>query len=226
MHTEHPPGVQDSFPSNSKPEHPIGRLKTRRYMKRWVLQSYTQNNLSKPAQGHKIFPYLLRSAVITRPNQAWSIDITYIRLEHGFVYLTAIIDWYSRCIVGWEIDDTLATPMVLKALEKALSVSKPEILNSDQGSQFTGHEYIEFLQKNKVQISMDGKKRWADNIMIERWFRTLKCERVYLKDYKGIRDARTQIGAYHNYNFERLHSALDYRTPASMYYPALLGLAA
>jgi putative transposase len=229
MHTEHPTWGSRQLSKQLKAQDiPIGRLKTRRYMKEMgITVIYPKPNLSKPAQGHKIFPYLLRNAVITRPNQAWSIDITYIRLEHGFVYLTAIIDWYSRCIVGWEIDDTLATPMVLKALEKAFSVSKPEILNSDQGSQFTGHEYIEFLQKNKVQISMDGKKRWADNIMIERWFRTLKYEEVYLKDYKGIRDARTQIGAFiHNYNFERLHSALDYRTPASMYYPALLGLTA
>jgi putative transposase len=188
---------------------------------------YPKPNLSKAAIGHKIYPYLLRNAVISRPNQAWSIDITYIRLNHGFVYLTAIIDWYSRCIVGWEIDDSLSTTMVSRALGKALEVAKPLILNSDQGSQFTGHEYVEFLKQEKIQISMDGKSRWADNIMIERWFRTLKYEEVYLKDYKNIKEARKEIGGFiYNYNFNRLHSSLDYRTPGSLYYPLLLGLTA
>jgi putative transposase len=184
---------------------------------------YPKPNLSKAAKGHKIYPYLLRNAVISRPNQAWSIDITYIRLKHGFVYLTAIIDWYSRCIVGWEIDDSLSTTMVLRAMDKALEVAKPLIVNSDQGSQFTGHEYVEFLKQEKIQISMDGKSRWADNIMIERWFRTLKYEEVYLKDYRNIKEARKEIGSFiDNYNFNRLHSSLDYRTPGSLYYPLLL----
>jgi putative transposase len=184
---------------------------------------YPKPYLSKAAKGHKIYPYLLRNAVISRPNQAWSIDITYIRLKHGFVYLTAIIDWYSRCIVGWEIDDTLSTTMAIRALDKALEVAKPLILNSDQGSQFTGHEYIDLLKQEKIQISMDGKSRWADNIMIERWFRTLKYEEVYLKDYKNIKEARKEIGSFiDNYNFNRLHSSLDYRTPGSLYYPLLL----
>ena len=199
---------------------PIGRLKTRRYMQEMGISViYPKPNLSKPAKGNKIYPYLLRNAVIAHPNQAWSIDITYIKLHHGFVYLTAIIDWYSRCIVGWELDDTLATPMVLHALEKAFKTAKPEILNSDQGSQFTGHDYIEYVEKNGVKISMDGKSRWADNIMIERWFRTLKYDEVYLKDYENIRDARRQIGDFiHKYNFEKLHSALGYQTPAKTYF--------
>ena len=141
--------------------------------------------------------------------------------------MTAIIDWYSRCIVGWELDDTLQTPMVLHALEKAFKTAKPEILNSDQGSQFTGHDYIEYVGKNAVKISMDGKSRWADNIMIERWFRTLKYDEVYLKDYENIRDARRQIGDFiHGYNFEKLHSALGYQTPAEYYYSALTALVA
>lgn len=188
---------------------------------------FPKPNLSKAAHGHKIYPYLLRNAVITRPNQAWSIDITYIRLDHGFVYLTAIIDWYSRCVVGWEIDDTLDTRMVINALKKAFEVAKPEILNSDQGCQFTSLEYTDFIKNNKITISMDGKSRWADNIMIERWFRTLKYEEVYLNDYANIREARKQIGEFiHSYNFERLHSSLDYQTPASMYYPILLNMVA
>lgn len=137
--------------------------------------------------------------------------------------MTAIIDWYSRCIVGWEIDDSLSTTMVLRAMDKALEVAKPLILNSDQGSQFTGHEYIDLLKQEKIQISMDGKSRWADNIMIERWFRTLKYEEVYLKDYRNIKEARKEIGSFiDNYNFNRLHSSLDYRTPGSLYYPLLL----
>jgi len=150
------------------------------------------------------------------------ISLTY-GSSHGFVYLTAIIDRYSRCIVGWELDDSLASSMVLTALEKAFAVAKPIILNSDQGSQFTGHDYIDALKTNKIQISMDGKSRWADNITIERWFRTLKYDEVYLKDYQNIIDARRQIGEYiHKYNFERLHSALGYQTPAESYYPMML----
>ena len=116
-------------------------------------------------------PYLLRNAVIDHPNQAWSIDITYIPIKHGFLYLTAMIDWYSRCIVGWEVDDTLDTRMVITALKKAFMVAKPVILNSDQGCQFTSNEYMNFLKENQIRQSMDGKSRWADNIMIERWFR-------------------------------------------------------
>ena len=224
LHTDNPAwGSRQLSKQLKKKGLPIGRLKTRRYMQEMGISViYPKPNLSKPAKGNKIYPYLLRNAVITRPNQAWSIDITYIKLHHGFVYLTAIIDWYSRCIVGWELDDTLATPMVLRALEKAFKTAKPEILNSDQGSQFTGRDYIEYVEKNAVKISMDGKSRWADNIMIERWFRTLKYDEVYLKDYENIRDARSQIGDFiYKYNFEKLHSALGYQTPAENYYSAL-----
>ena len=135
---------------------------------------YPKMNLSKRMQQVKVCPYLLRNAVIDRPNQAWSIDITYIPIKHGFLYLTAIIDWYSRCIVGWEVDDTLDTRMVINALKKAFKVAKPLILNSDQGCQFTSTEYIAFLKENHIRQSMDGKSRWADNIMIERWFRSFK----------------------------------------------------
>ena len=224
MHTDNPAwGSRQLSKQLKKQGLPIGRLKARRYMQEMGISViYPKPNLSKPAKGNKIYPYLLRNAVITRPNQAWSIDITYIKLRHGFVYLTAIIDWYSRCIVGWELDDTLETPMVLRALEKAFKTAKPEILNSDQGSQFSGHDYIKYVEKDAVKISMDGKSRWADNIMIERWFRTLKYDEVYLKDYENIRDARNQIGNFiHGYNFEKLHSALGYQTPAENYYSAL-----
>lgn len=135
---------------------------------------YPKPNLSKPAKGHKIHPHLLRNTNIVRSNQAWSIDITYIRLKQGFVYLTAIIDCHSRLIVCCKLDDILSINMVKRALEKAFAVAKPEILNSDQVSQFTSHDYINYVEGRNVKISMDDKSRWVYNIMIERWFRTLK----------------------------------------------------
>ena len=163
---------------------------------------YPKMNLSKRMQQAKVCPYLLRNAVIDSPNQAWSIDITYIPIMHGFLYLTAVIDWYSRCTVGWEADDTLDTRMVLTALKKAFKTAKPEIMNSDQGSQFTSQAYIDFLKENGVKQSMDGKSRWADNIMIERWFRSFKYEEAYLTGYRNIREARTAVSAYiYTYNF-------------------------
>jgi putative transposase len=227
MHTDNPSwGSRQISKQLNRQGYDIGRLKTRRYMQEMDIHAiYPKPNLSKPAKGHKAFPYLLRNVEIVRPNQAWSIDITYIRLKHGFVYLTAIIDWHSRLVVGWELDDTLSTNMVKNALEKAFKVAKPEILNSDQGSQFTSHDYINYVQNHRIKISMDGKSRWADNIMIERWFRTLKYDEVYLKDYANIKDARKQIGDFiHSYNFKKLHSALGYQTPAENYYPILLGV--
>lgn len=152
-----------------------------------------------------------------------SIDITYIPIKRGFLYLTAVIDWYSRCIVGWEVDDTLDTRMVINALKKAFKTAKPVILNSDQGCQFTSNEYMNFLKENQIRQSMDGKSRWADNIMIERWFRSFKYEEAYLTQYANIREARKAIGKYiHTYNFERCHSAINNQTPASYYYPVLL----
>ena len=147
-------------------------------------------NLSKRMKQAKVCPYLLRNAVIDRSNQAWSIDITYIPMKHGFLYLTAIIDWYSRCIVVWEVDDTLDTRMVINVLKIAFAVSKPQILNSDQGCQFTSQQYIEFVKENGIRQSMDGKSRWADNIMIERWFRSFKYEEADLTQYANIREAR------------------------------------
>ena len=202
----------------------VGRRKTRRYMNEMGIDPiYPKMNLSKRMQQAKVCPYLLRNAVIDRPNQAWSIDITYIPIKRGFLYLTAVIDWYSRCIVGWEVDDTLDTRMVITALKKAFMVAKPVILNSDQDCQFTSNEYMNFRKENQIRQSMDGKSRWADNIMIERWFRSFKYEEAYLTQYNNIREARKAIGKYvHTYNFERCHSALNNQTPASCYYPILL----
>ena len=221
MHTDHPTWGSRQLVSQLKElGFKIGRYKVKRFMREMnIMAIYPKPNLSKPAKGHKIYPYLLRNKEITAPNQAWSIDITYIRLKHGFVYLTAIIDWYSRHIVAWDIDDTLDTSSALRAVEKAFRIAKPEILNSDQGSQFTSNDYTNYLKANDVKISMDGKKRWADNIMVERWFRTLKYEEVYLNEYKNIRDARSKISSFIGvYNNIRHHSAIGYKTPSSVYY--------
>lgn len=225
LHTDHPTwGARQMAKQLQTRGYRIGRKKARRFMTEMAIDPiYPKMNLSKRMQQSKVFPYLLRNAMVDKPNQAWSIDITYIHLSHGFVYLTAIIDWASRCIVGWEVDDTLDTRMVIEALKRAFSVASPQILNSDQGCQFTSQAYTEFVQSQKVKISMDGKSRWADNIMIERWLRSFKYEEAYLTSYRNIREAREAIKQYiHTYNFERLHSALNYQTPASCYYPAML----
>ena len=225
LHTDNPAwGARQLSAQLKKRGYQVGRRKTRRYMNKMGIDPiYPKMNLSKRMQQAKVCPYLLRNAVIDRPNQAWSIDITYIAIKHGFLYLTAVIDWYSRCIVGWAVDDTLDTRMVITALKKAFMVAKPVILNSDQGCQFTSNEYINFLKENQIRQSMDGKSRWADNIMIERWFRSFKYEEAYLTQYNNIREARKAISKYvHIYNFERCHSALNNQTPASCYYPTLL----
>ena len=201
-----------------------GRFRTMRFMREMGIDAiYPKMNLSKRQKKAQILPYLLKNADIKRPNQAWSIDITYIPIKHGFLYLTAIIDWYSRCIVGWEADDTLDTRMVIQAVRKAFRIAKPEILNSDQGCQFTSNEYKTILRENQVIQSMDGKSRWADNIMIERWFRSFKYEEAYLTQYNNIREAREAIRIYvKKYNFERCHSAIGGVPPALVYYPAML----
>ena len=225
LHTDNPTwGARQMSAQLKNRGHHVGRRKAHRYMNEMdIYPIYPKMNLSKRMQQAKVCPYLLRNAVIDAPNQAWSIDITYIPIRHGFLYLTAVIDWYSRCIVGWEVDDTLDTGMVINALKKSFAVAKPHILNSDQGCQFTSRQYIDFVKENNIRQSMDGKSRWADNIMIERCFRSFKYEEVYLTQYNNIKEARTAIGRYiHTYNFERCHSALDYKTPAECYYPAML----
>lgn len=225
LHTDNPAwGARQMSSQLKRRGYQIGRKRARRYMNEMAIDPiYPKMNLSKRMQQAKVCPYLLRNAVIDRPNQAWSIDITYIPIKHGFLYLTAVIDWYSRCIVGWEVDDTLDTRMVITALKKAFKTAKPRILNSDQGCQFTSNEYRNFLHENTIRQSMDGKSRWADNIMIERWFRSFKYEEAYLTQYQNMREARKAIGNYiHTYNFERCHSAIGDQPPATMYYPVLL----
>ena len=225
LHTENPTWGARQMSSQLKQRgYLIGRKKARRYMTEMAINPiYPKMNLSKCQQKAAVVPYLLRNTVIERPNQAWSIDITYIPIKRGFLYLTAIIDWYSRCIVGWEVDDTLDTRACVEACKKAFKVAKPEILNSDQGCQFTSHEYKDFIRNNGIRQSMDGKSRWADNIMIERWFRTFKYDEAYLTEWHNIKETRTAIAAYiHKYNFERCHSAIGNVPPATKYYPALL----
>ena len=202
----------------------VGRRKAGRYMREMdITPIYPKMNLSKRMKQAKVCPYLLRNAVIDRANQAWSIDITYIPMKHGFLYLTAIIDWYSRCIVGWDVDDTLDTTMVINACKKAFKVAKPLIINSDQGSQFTSDKYIDFIRNNGIRQSMDGKSRWADNIMIERWFRGFKYEEAYLTEYANLKEAREAIGRYiYTYNFERCHQSIWNKRPAEVYYPVML----
>lgn len=220
LHTENPTwGARQMSAQLKHQGYRVGRKKARRYMDEMAIDPiYPKKNLSKCQQKMAVVPYLLRNAVIDRPNQAWSIDITYVPIRHGFLYLTAIIDWYSRYIVGWELDDTLDTRACIEACKKAFRQGKPEILNSDQGCQFTSHEYKIFLSENGVRQSMDGKSRWADNIMIERWFRTFKYDEAYLTEWKSIREARKSISEYiEKYNNQRCHSGIGYIAPVVKY---------
>ncbi|UOF91021.1 IS3 family transposase [Fodinisporobacter ferrooxydans] len=175
-------------------------------------------NLSKRNLAHKIYPYLLRGVKASHPNHVWSIDITYIRLKRGWMYLVAVIDLYSRYIVSWELDQTLEIDFVLKATQTALGHAKPEIWNSDQGSHFTSPQYTDILKQASVRISMDGKNRAVDNIFIERFWRTLKYQEVYTKEYATPREARESIRKFvYKYNHERPHQSLNYHTPAGIY---------
>ena len=175
-------------------------------------------NTSKSAPEHKIYPYLLRNVAASYPNHIWGIDITYIRLHGGWIYLVAVIDWFSRFVVAWEVDQTLEMPFVLTAVDRALSQATPTIWNSDQGSHFTSPQYLDRLAAAGVQVSMDGRGRAADNIFTERLWRSVKYEEVYLNEYASPREARVGLNRYfHFYNFERPHQALDYQTPAQFY---------
>jgi len=176
-------------------------------------------NLSKRHPTHPVYPYLLRGLTVAHPNHVWGIDITYIRLHSGWMYLVAVLDWYSRYVVSWALDQTLEIGFVLEAVEKALRLASPVIWNSDQGSHFTSPQYTALLLEAKVQISMDGLGRALDNIFTERLWRTVKYEEVYLHDYATPRDARTGMTRYFEfYNCQRLHQSLGYRTPIEVYF--------
>lgn len=199
----------------------IGHNRVRRLMRLMGLEAvYPKPSLSRPEKAeHRVYPYLLRDVAIVRPHQVWAADLTYIRLSQGFVYLTAILDWFSRYVVSWSLSTTLEAWFCVEALRWALRTGPPEIFNTDQGSQFTSAEWIETLKEAEVAISMDGRGRAFDNIFTERLWRSVKYEEVYLKDYADVDDARRNLAAYLAfYNTERPHQALDYRTPAEVHF--------
>ena len=194
----------------------VGRKLVRRIMEEMGLYTiYPKENLSKRNFKESIVPYLLRNRQVSFSNEVWSIDITYIKLCDTHMYLTAIIDWYSRKIMGWKLSDTLSTEPIMEAVQEAVAKhGTPAIINSDQGSQFTSVEYKALLKKLKIRQSMDGRSRWADNIMIERWFRSLKTEEIYINEYHSPRELKQAIEKYvSKYNSERPHEALGYKTP-------------
>jgi len=198
----------------------VNRKRVQRLMRLMGIEAiYPKRNLSKPYPGCKIYPYLLRQRKITRVNQVWGIDITYIRMKHGWLYLVAIMDWVSRYVLSWETSTTLEVDFCIQALERALSIADPEIFNSDQGCQFTSVAFLKCLEQRNIQISMDGKGRAMDNVFTERLWRSVKYEEVYINDYETVPDAKEGISRYMNfYNQERPHQSLDYKTPAEVYF--------
>lgn len=201
--------------------HAVNKKRVRRLLRQMGLEAVyprRKQGLSQADRPHKVYPYLLNGLEITRPNQVWAADITYIRMAHGWLYLMAILDWFSRYVVAWEISITLEADFCVRALERALALARPEIFNTDQGRQFTSEGWIEALKEAQVQISMDGRGRVFDNIFVERLWRSVKVEEVYLHDYQIVEDARRGLGRYFPfYNQERPHQALGYRTPAEVY---------
>jgi putative transposase len=200
-------------------DHIVNRKRVRRLMRLMGLKAiYRRPRTSRPAPGHKIYPYLLKDMKITKPNQVWAADITYIPMARGFLYLVAIIDWYSRYVLSWRLSNTLDADFCVEALKEALRKGKPEIFNTDQGAQFTSEAFTGTLEQHGVRISMDGKGSYNDNLFIERLWRTVKYEEVYLKAYQDGREARSSLGQYfHFYNNERPHQALGYKTPAEVF---------
>ena len=201
-------------------QHQICRNTVSRYMREMGIAAiYPGPNLSRRELTHRIYPYLLRGLQLTHPNQVWGIDITSIRRVAGWMYLVAVIDWYSRYVISWELDQTLEQPFIMAAVEGALLHARPTIWNSDQGSHFTSPQYTERLKAAQVQISMDGKGRALDNIFTERLWRTIKYEEVYLHSYASPKEARRSLTPYLEfYNHERPHQALSYQTPAEVYF--------
>ena len=201
--------------------HEVNRKRVQRLMRLLGITAlYPKKRTSQPGKGHKIYPYLLRGLRIDRPNQVWATDLTYIPMAKGFVYLVAIMDWYSRRVLSWRISNSMDTDFCVEALEEALSIyGPPEIFNTDQGAQFTSQAFTGVLQDAGVSISMDGKGRWVDNVFVERLWRSVKYEEVYLKAYESVAQARDNISRYLEfYNRDRRHQALDRQTPDDMYF--------
>jgi putative transposase len=200
---------------------PVGRRHVATLMKRMGIEAiYRRPNTSKPAPGHKIYPYLLRGLKVERPNQVWATDITYIPMARGFVYLVAVVDWYSRRVLAWRLSITMEAAFCVEALEEALAKhGRPEIFNTDQGSQFSSADFTGVLLKASIAISMDGKGAWRDNVFVERIWKSLKYEEVYLRAYGSVSEARVSISRYLDfYNRRRPHSSLDRRTPDEAYF--------
>ena len=202
----------------------IGRRHVKTLMKRMGIEAlYRRPRTTKPEPGHKIYPYLLRGMEIVRPNQVWAMDITYIPMARGFVYLAVVLDWFSRRVLSWRLSITMEAAFCIEALEEALARhGKPDIFNTDQGSQFTGAAFTGVLIKNGIAISMDGKGAWRDNVFVERLWRSVKYEEVYLHAYDSVSQARASIGRYFDfYNRRRPHSSLDDATPDQAYFNPL-----
>ena len=198
----------------------VNPKRVRRLMRLMGLEAiYPKKRLSLPDKQNRRYPYLLGGVVIDRPDQVWGADITYIRLERGFAYLVAVLDWFSRYVLSWRLSESLGEAFCVRAVEEALVLGLPEVFNTDQGAQFTSEAFCGLLERSGVRISMDGRGRVFDNIFVERLWRTVKYEEVYLKDYGNVREGRTNLSAYFRfYNQERPHQALAYRTPAEVYF--------
>jgi putative transposase len=199
----------------------IGRQRVITMMRRMEIEAiYRRPNTSKPAPGHRIYPYLLRGLAVDRPNQVWAMDITYIPMARGFVYLAAVIDWFTRRVLSWRVSITMEADFCIEAVEEAIARhGRPEIFNTDQGSQFTSAAFTGLLQDNAIAISMDGKGSWRDNVFVERLWRSVKYEEVYLRAYDSVAHARASLGRYLNfYNAKRPHSSLGARTPDQAYF--------
>jgi putative transposase len=199
----------------------VNRKRVQRLMRRMGLEAiYPKRSTSRPAAGHTIYPYLLRDLQITRADQVWSSDITYVPLRRGFLYLVAVMDWFSRYVLSWRLSNTLEGSFCLAALEEALGVGRPEIFNTDQGSQFTAVAFTSRLEESGIAVSRDGRGRALDNVFVERLWRTVKYEDVYLREYADGWDAEQRLRAYFEfYCQERIHQSLGYRTPAAVYRP-------
>lgn len=202
----------------------VGRRHVRTLMRRMGMETvYRRPNISKPTPGHRIYPYLLRGLAIDWPNQVWAMDITYVPMARGFIYLVAVMDWFSRRVLSWRVSITMEAAFCIEALEEALARhGNPQIFNTDQGSQFTCHSFTDVLVEHQIAISMDGRGSWRDNVFLERFWRSVKYEEVYLRAYDSVDEARASLSRYiHFYNSHRPHSSLDGRTPDQAYFNSL-----
>jgi putative transposase len=206
----------------------VTRRRVRRLMKTMGLETlYRRPRTSQPAPGHKIYPYLLRGLEINRPNQVWAADITYVPMAKGFLYLVAVIDWSSRYILSWRLSNTMDDEFCVDALKESLSRGKPAIFNTDQGSQFTSEDFVAAVKAAGAKVSMDGRGRWMDNVFVERFWRSIKYEEIYLHSYESTKEARESIEKWITfYNYSRPHQALDYRTPTEVYFEKVPAIAA